>query len=360
MAGCINHPEIEAAATCGRCGRPLCERCVVELLGQRLCAACRDWRVAELQGHTARVYNSARRRRTGSLVAFLFMVALFLPPGLLLLVLRLAGLHLPSPAAGLLTIGAFLVGVGAVGALSPRLALWGNTALRRDVSRKLAATGVPPAAMAGTFVGISPGQERRSYDGDSHWDVGFLYLEPGWLAYYGDQVRFALRPHQLQAVDLDPPDRFTSAIESRLLLRWQEPAAGLAGTLALGVREWRTRREARQRLEELKEQLARWQAGPSPDVVAPPPLPPVQVPGGNPMPAHFTEPAAMRRWFGIALLLALLAVAAHFALLRGLGIRLPVSVWVLLVLTLSNVLVQGVERLRKRRAAGGGDGAGSP
>jgi hypothetical protein len=352
VAACVNHPEVEAAAACSRCGRPLCSGCVVELLGQPLCAACRDWRVAELQGHTARVYTPARRRRTGGIVAIVFLVGLLLPPALLFLALRLLDLHLAPAVTGLLAVAAITAGVAVVGALSPRLALWGNNALRRDMTRKLAATGVPPEALGGAFVGISPGEERRSYDGEAHWDVGFLYLQPGWLAYYGDQVRFALRPHQLEQVEIDPPERFTAAIESRLLLRWQEPGADVGGTLALGAREWRTRREARQRLEALKEQLAGWQAAPSPEVAVPPPLPPVQVKGGTAMPAHLSEPAAMRRWFGIAVLLTLFAVATDVGLQRGLGIRIPVSVWVILVITLSNALAHLVERFRKRRPSG--------
>ncbi len=50
MADCLNHPWIESHAACSRCGQPFCDSCLVELLGNRLCAPCRNVRLAEVQG----------------------------------------------------------------------------------------------------------------------------------------------------------------------------------------------------------------------------------------------------------------------------------------------------------------------
>ena len=41
MATCINHPHIEETRPCTKCGRPFCDQCLAELMGQRLCADCK-------------------------------------------------------------------------------------------------------------------------------------------------------------------------------------------------------------------------------------------------------------------------------------------------------------------------------
>lgn len=41
MPACSNHPQIEASAPCGHCGRSFCDGCLVDLIGQRLCEACK-------------------------------------------------------------------------------------------------------------------------------------------------------------------------------------------------------------------------------------------------------------------------------------------------------------------------------
>ena len=51
MIDCANHPSIPAAAVCATCGRPYCEQCLVEVLGQRQCGPCRDRQLAVMQGY---------------------------------------------------------------------------------------------------------------------------------------------------------------------------------------------------------------------------------------------------------------------------------------------------------------------
>jgi hypothetical protein len=46
---CSNHPTVETDQACGRCGRPFCDRCLVELSGSHLCGGCKHLAVAELQ-----------------------------------------------------------------------------------------------------------------------------------------------------------------------------------------------------------------------------------------------------------------------------------------------------------------------
>jgi hypothetical protein len=47
---CRNHPTTQTNTLCARCAQPFCGACMVEILGQRYCAPCRDVRLQELQG----------------------------------------------------------------------------------------------------------------------------------------------------------------------------------------------------------------------------------------------------------------------------------------------------------------------
>ena len=46
---CLNHPEAAASDTCPDCGEAFCPRCLVEFQGVRLCGACKNYRVRQLQ-----------------------------------------------------------------------------------------------------------------------------------------------------------------------------------------------------------------------------------------------------------------------------------------------------------------------
>jgi hypothetical protein len=50
VATCTNHPADDAAQPCTRCERPFCDRCLAELLGQRLCVECKAGYLSELVG----------------------------------------------------------------------------------------------------------------------------------------------------------------------------------------------------------------------------------------------------------------------------------------------------------------------
>jgi hypothetical protein len=48
VPACTLHPQIETAESCGLCGRPFCDRCTVEILGQHLCEGCKGHAVGQL------------------------------------------------------------------------------------------------------------------------------------------------------------------------------------------------------------------------------------------------------------------------------------------------------------------------
>ena len=45
MPVCLNHPHVEETQPCAQCGRPFCDRCLVEITGRKLCNECKAFSV---------------------------------------------------------------------------------------------------------------------------------------------------------------------------------------------------------------------------------------------------------------------------------------------------------------------------
>ena len=174
----------------------------------------------------------------------------------------------PAPAGALVTLLCF-----ALAGLLPWLALGhvavlGNNRLRQRLAARLAATGADPEALTqGEFVGFSPGEQLRSWDGDTDRDVGLLALEPEALVYRGDEYTWVLRR---QAIDALEPLPITNRL-LRILVRWHAPRdPGRALTLA--SRQGRTLREANRTTAQLLHDLQQWKSAAHSDVGQPPAL----------------------------------------------------------------------------------------
>ena len=66
MAKCVNHPGVETDTPCANCGRPFCDACLVEFMGQRYCGPCRDLKLAGLQQPAGPFGESGPRAGTGT------------------------------------------------------------------------------------------------------------------------------------------------------------------------------------------------------------------------------------------------------------------------------------------------------
>jgi hypothetical protein len=344
---CTNHPQVETGERCAGCGQPFCPSCVVEFLGRHYCGPCRDFQLTQVQPPASLVFSPERRRR-GAIVAGGLMLAVILTPALLALAVLRALVPVADASFVLfVAVGALIVGLACGLAMVPQIELLGNEGLRRDMAAKIADGGMSQAVEEGLFVGISPGMEQRSYDGDTHWDVGFLFLQPGWLAYYGDQVRFALRPDQVQRVEVHHPG-FGQLIESWLRVHWRDPEAGLEGILSLSFRGGRGRRERRKALEDLRRRIEAWKGAVAPSPSIPVPLPPASVLRGNPLPAALTAPGT---WLLLGVPLAILAGISGSILERMLGLGKPAMAGLVITVTLLllGFLVQAIEHYRQQR-----------
>ena len=67
---CLNHPDTEAVACCGACGRPLCAACVYKSDGKAYCspecakkAKAAEERASSVISNTSAVEQKKKRRR---------------------------------------------------------------------------------------------------------------------------------------------------------------------------------------------------------------------------------------------------------------------------------------------------------
>ena len=165
--------------------------------------------------------------------------------------------YLLSSATGLAAavVTACAVGLGILLplAIHNHLALLGNRALRRNVTAKLTAPGHSPEGMA--FIGFSPGESLRVWEGETDRDVGFLETAEAALVYQGDTFAWALRREDIDAVELlDMP-----GAPQRVAVSWHTPGQP-PRTFTVGSREASTLRASNRATLALFEVLEKWYA----------------------------------------------------------------------------------------------------
>ena len=129
----------------------------------------------------------------------------------------------PPYAVGLLTVATFVAAGLAPWYTHGSLALLGNYALRQRLGRR-AGTDLqaPVEELGAVFVGFSPGEELRIWDGETDRDVGFLSILADTLTYAGDEFKWSLPRAQIDNVALGVP---VAGIR-RIIVRWHVPRGG--------------------------------------------------------------------------------------------------------------------------------------
>jgi hypothetical protein len=89
---CVYHPQVEETVPCAGCGRPFCENCLAEIMGQRLCADCKSRMVQGVQeaGHRRQQHPLALSSVLVPVLGYIFTCALLVP------LTSLIGLYLGS------------------------------------------------------------------------------------------------------------------------------------------------------------------------------------------------------------------------------------------------------------------------
>ncbi len=229
----------------------------------------------------AEFFTASFKQRLRVSAAIITMMAGAAPFVAGLLVLQIFSEPLEGALPLLVTACCFLLGVLMPWMAQNVLGLVGNSHLREQLARKLAAEGAPAG---GHFVGFAPGAELRVWQGETDRDVGFLFFEDKALVYWGDEYRWELPYEMLDYIDLTPPE----AGIQRILVHWHVPReAGC--TFSLASREARTMAGARRATQELFSQMRQWHralsrtanASSQPSFVPRFGLPPTDISGGQ-------------------------------------------------------------------------------
>jgi Zn-dependent protease with chaperone function len=291
-------------------------------------AAADQYSLPASAGGEEKVFSSTYKHRNAFRNAWIFISSLVFPPALIALALH----H--SHLAGRLREGAYAAGwvVALVFSLAvrDRLLSWEAPLLRRHLREKMEKDGADPGTWGGRFVGLSPHAVPRSYESMSVWDIGYLYVYPDRICYWGEEARFALTRSQVTALRLaaGPPGWFGP---QSIYVTWQDGEN--AGTFNFRVGDVSSTHEMARQTRLFAERLQSWVARPPYHRDLPPALAKLGTPQFGAVtgasPGAGTKPRAI---FGTTILLWFVgwAVSVLFGL-PVLGVTYPVMYLTLLM-----------------------------
>jgi hypothetical protein len=163
------------------------------------------------------------------------------------------------------------------------------------------------------YVGLSPGEEPRLYEGLSDWDVGFLSADAGGISYRGERARFTLPRDRIDGIGLVAglPGWIAAP---RVAVGWQDED-GARHVFTVRAADARAASEMRRANARLADELRRALETPGDASVLPLPV------GAAPQPAQVTgqDPWRVAGWRTLPALVAPVALLSCAAtLLTGL------------------------------------------
>ena len=159
-------------------------------------------------------------------------------------------------AAAVVSAAALALGIGLPWLVQNHLALLGNHELRQRLAEELTASGYPLEGRQ--FVGFSPGDSLRLWEGETDRDVGFLELSDVGLVYRGDAFAWSLRRESIDSLELlESP-----GTPQRVVVAWHTPGQPRRH-FSLGSREARTLKESNRATVALFRRLEQWYGQPA-------------------------------------------------------------------------------------------------
>jgi Zn-dependent protease with chaperone function len=263
-------------------------------------------------------------RKTGNAVQGLLAMlsAIILTPTAVALFIKFT--HFSWPVQRLIYLGGLAAAVAAYFAARNFLPVGKLRELIPQLKAKVQAEGVQPDAWNAVTVGLAPGPVPRTYEGHTHWDVGFLFLRSDRICYWGEETRFALRRDQITEIKLGPstPNLLRSY---RVYIAWRDREGATCGVFSLGCLAPETVLAHRDHTKKLFAQLLQWHGASSPTRTVPAPLDSLSAPnfgsvtGISPV-AVRKRSAVLKQLYLFGLLATAVAVVAGlpFHLLRAL------------------------------------------
>ena len=277
------------------------------------------------------IFSSQVKQRILQRLAWSIVLCFTLVPAIF------ARLMVELPTAGLRWLG-YVVGLGIMLVLFWRVIdvvpLWGFQSLQKRFADRLQQKGIDVGT--GLFVGFSPNDEPRYYEGFSNWDIGYLFIGREGMAYMGEQTQFVLTPQQVTAIFLGCRDASSWINTSDIYVSWRW--GDRSGTFNLQPTQGQSLTQLKGKVSALKQRLEQWQAHPETEA----PLPQSMVSIGGPSiervtsngMSHFATPA---RFFNNWLTLALLGLAAC-ALLGVMATGLEANLYVVVCSTVGAIV----------------------
>jgi len=201
----------------------------------------------------AKVHSTQRTRSLALKLGFTLIGLLAFVPSLL----SLAAIHSASPLKWILfgaAMPATLLAYLLFANYTPRFTR-GN--LVASLKQKLHSQGIDAKAWSGIFIGLSPCAAPRFYDGHLNWDVGYLFLRSDRLCYWGEEMKFALRPNQITAIKLAGglPGLLST---KRIYIAWKDEERGTCGVFNIARGSGHSALQSNQRNTELARRLQAW------------------------------------------------------------------------------------------------------
>lgn len=263
------------------------------------------------------------------------------------------------------------LGLSVIAGFAAWHATWALLAFRplAGVRRALGPRLKPVAASVGAdrtfFVGLSPDESPRVYEGFVEWDVGVLALSPGRLDYAGEEARFTLRAADVRQVRLDRGH--PGWIPIRMIrVRWERPdgSSGVFGVVpvgaahALAVRS--ETRALRDLLEEWREEAPVGEAEPGEAVSRARQAPGLGGPPSEQVTSTSPREALTPRGLVLTAMLQL-ALAATLGAMLGLELRpAAAGAWDVAAAAIATQLLAAVPMIRWRDPAAGARPAAEP
>jgi Zn-dependent protease with chaperone function len=206
--------------------------------------------------------HSTHTKQGGSLrVAFSMLALLIFTPAAFALLANRFFLH--SPFRGVLFLAGFAATLAVYYACANFLPPMRLPKLVASLKTKFAKEGIQADAWDGVFVGFSPAAAPRSYEQNTNWDLGCLFVRSDRLCYWGEETKFSLRPDQITAITVAPgmpgllPPR-------RIYMAWKDDELGTSGVFNIGCINGSSTLRLRAQSSNLAERLkVWWKSGPT-------------------------------------------------------------------------------------------------
>ena len=191
----LTHPSSvrRAHAIAKKAGIPLEE---ISTIAREGAAETVNYTIPSTSGPSAKLHSTQRTKSLSLKLSFALVGLLAFIPSLFCL----TAIHLPSPFKWVIfafalpaTLLAFLL----LANYSPRFT---RGKLQPALNTKLTAEGIQAESWSGVYVGFSPTAAPRLYEGNSNWDIGYLFLRSDRICYCGEETKFTLRQDQITAI----------------------------------------------------------------------------------------------------------------------------------------------------------------